>query len=376
MSGRSWRARRENLRKSLPGRAALWAASAAYGGATAIRRGLYGLGILKGKRLGAKVICFGNLTTGGTGKTPAVLLAAQTLRKRNRQVAILTRGYGAKRKKAPKDDGRVLALLEDVEVPWTECGDEPWMMRHCLRGLGVPILVCPDRWKAGRQALTYYRSEVILLDDGFQHLQLHRDLDIVLLNAPDPFGGERLLPAGDLREPIRELGRAHLVLVTHADEVPPGDLEALRGRIRGLAPGAAVVESAHRPDFLLNLRTRAKLSPKTLEGREAASFCGLGRPEQFEGMLKRLGASLAHRWRFPDHHPYTLVELRSIQNARLGTAGADPNKLPALLTTFKDAPRLPDGWENILTGDVLALGIKLEILKGKKEWNDALSAGL
>ena len=354
----------------------MWAASAAYGGVTAARRALYGLGFFKRRRLGAKVICIGNLTAGGSGKTPAVLLAAQTLRKRGHQTAILTRGYGAAPKKKAGKGGRVLALLEDGEVPWTECGDEPWMMQHCLRGLGVPVLVCPDRWKAGVEALTYYHSEVLILDDGFQHMGLHRDLDIVMINARDPFGGERLLPAGDLREPLRELGRAHLIVVTHSDEIPAKQLEALRGRFKAMAPGAAVIESAHRPDFLLDLRTRKKSDPEILKGLEAASFSGIAKPEQFEAMLQRLGADLAHRWRFPDHHPFTLAELRSIQNARLGRAGGDENKLPALVTTFKDAPRLPEGWEKILTGSVLALGIKLEILKGKNAWNDALLAGL
>jgi tetraacyldisaccharide 4'-kinase len=239
----TWSKRREKLRRSAGGRLLLGAASLASGGVR--RPGLYAAGVLKRKRVKAKVLCIGNLTVGGTGKTPAVLLAAETLRKRGHDVSILSRGYG--RRASPKE---VSVLLDGRHTDWRECGDEPWMIHQSLQGQGIPVLVCPDRAKAGELAIEMYGSRVLILDDGFQHLRLHRDLDVVLVNARDPFGGRRLLPLGDLREPLSALKRAGMVVITHADRVTAVELARLRGDIEALHPGVTVVESAHKADHL------------------------------------------------------------------------------------------------------------------------------
>jgi tetraacyldisaccharide 4'-kinase len=356
----SWSKRRARLRASLPGKALLGAASLAYGAGVLGRRALYALKVLPRKRIEAKVICIGNLTTGGTGKTPAVLLAAETLRRRGHEVSIVSRGYG---RTAPKKD--VTVLIDGRKTDWRLCGDEPWMIHQSLQGQGVPVLVCPDRAKAGALAVEMYGSRVVILDDGFQHLRLHRDLDVVLVNARDPFGGGRLLPWGNLREPVSALRRAQLVVITHADRITAPELSALRERIHAVHPGVTILESAHKADHILDVRTEQKRALTNLKGRPVAVLSGLGDPLAFESQLESLGATIAQAWRYPDHHAYAEDELKSIEALRGG--------LP-LVTTFKDFVRLPGRWREILSGEVLVLGIKLEILKGRNQWIDTLDA--
>lgn len=356
----SWDKRRQRMKKTLGGRALLGAASLAYGAGVLARRGLYALGALPRRKLGAKVICIGNITAGGTGKTPAVLLAVETLRKRGHPVAILSRGYG---RTAPKSE--ITVLIDGRPADWRKSGDEPWMIHQSLIGQGVPVLVCPDRAKAGDLAVEMYGSRVLILDDGFQHLRLQRDLDIVLVNALDPFGGRRLLPLGNLREPIGALRRAQMIVITHADRVTTAQLDALRTEIEAVKPGIPVLESAHKADHLLDVKADQKRPLSHLAGKAVAVFSGIGDPLAFEATIEELGGKTAQTWRYPDHHAYTARDLRSIQDLR--------GDLP-LVTTFKDFVRLPEEWRETLSGEVLVLGIKLEILKGRNHWIDTLDA--
>jgi tetraacyldisaccharide 4'-kinase len=295
----SWSKRRSRLQSHLPGKTLLGAASLAYGAGVAGRKILYKLKVLPKKRIEAKVICIGNLTVGGTGKTPAVLLAAETLRKRGHKVSIVSRGYGAVRLKK-----EVTVLIDGRQTDWRQCGDEPWMIHQSLQGLGVPVLVCPDRTKAGELAVEMYGSKIVILDDGFQHLRLHRDLDIVLVNARDPFGGRHLLPLGNLREPISALRRAQMVIITHADRVSAAELSQLHKDIESAHPGVSVLESIHKADHILDVRTEAKHPLSYLKGKAVVALSGLGDPVSFEGQLESLGATLSQRWRYPDHHAY------------------------------------------------------------------------
>ena len=355
---KDWARRRELWRRRWAGRAVLGVASFFYGLAMAARRRAYEAGWLKSRRLPAKVVCIGNLTTGGTGKTPAVLLAAHTLRRRNLPVAILTRGYG----RAVSAE-RVVTLLDDEPPDWTECGDEPWMMHHSLLGQSIPILVCADRAKAGDQAVTYYHSKIIILDDGFQHLKLKRDLDIVLVNATDPFGGGAVLPLGNLREPLSALSRAGMIVLTHADAVEGERLEAVKERLRAYNADAPILEAAHKPDFLLDPRTGQRHKLSHLDGKKAVSFCGLADPSSFEDLLGRIGIETTQRWRYPDHYPYRPADIASINRVAAG--------LP-IVTTLKDMTRLPKNWRELVQGDLYVLAIKLEILKGRNVWTDKL----
>lgn len=359
----SLEARRARLRRSLGGRAALTAMSWAYGAGVLLRDAAYAVGLRRPRHAGVRTVCIGNITTGGTGKTPAVLAAAQLLKKRGLKPAILSRGYG--RQAGGRD---VQVLLDGRSASWEQTGDEPWMMHRALKGLGIPILVSPDRVAAAETAVRFYTPDVLLLDDGFGHRRLGRDADIVLLNALDPFGGGRLLPAGDLREPPAALARAALALVTHADQVPPERLAELRAAVAAVRPDLPVAESAHRAEGLYGLKDDAHHPVRWLKGRKVCALSAIGAPAAFEAELRRAGAELVQCWRYPDHHPYTARELRSIESVRHG--------LP-LVTTFKDFPRLPPGWERTLSGEVLALGIRLEVLKGRRRWEEAVcgSAG-
>jgi tetraacyldisaccharide 4'-kinase len=350
--------RREKLRASAGGRALLGAASLAYGAGVLARRGLYASGVLTRRKVKAKVICIGNLTVGGTGKTPAVLLTAETLRKRGHAVAIISRGYG---RRAPARE--VSVLLDGRQTDWRECGDEPWMIHQSLHGQGIPVLACPDRAKASALAVEMYGSKVLILDDGFQHLPLHRDLDVVLINARDPFGDRLLLPLGNLREPLSALRRAGVVVITHSDRITAAELSRLRGDIDALHPGVLVVESAHKPDHLLDMKTETKLPLSTLKDKVVVAFSGIGDPLSFEMNLEALGVSVAQSWRYPDHHSYTSRELKSINDLR--------GDLP-VVTTHKDFVRLPADWREKLTGDVYMLAVKLELLKGRNAWIDTL----
>lgn len=349
---------REDLLRSAGGRALLTLLSWLYGAAVLARQRLYGWGILSSRRLPARTICIGNLTAGGTGKTTAVLLAARTLRQHEKSVAILTRGYAR-----PSASKEVKVLHGGRSVGWMEAGDEPWMMHQTLKDLDVPILVCPDRYRAGMDAVSHYDPDVLLLDDGYQHLALRRDLDVLLLSAADPFGGGRLLPRGTLREPLGAMRRAGMIIITHSDSVPLKRLDEIRLRIRETNPKAQILQAVHRPDHLFDLKREGRRPLKQLKGLDVSCFCGLGDPAPFEAHLRGLGAKVRQAWRFPDHHPYTRRELRSIDGVR---------EKMAVVTTFKDAARLPADWDQVLQGEVLALGIRMEITEGLESWEALL----
>lgn len=357
-----WARKRSRLQENLFGRLFLGFCSLFYGAVALARRFLYDHGYLKSRSLGAKVISIGNLTAGGTGKTPAVLLAARALRQAGRNVAILTRGYGR-----PSAGQEALVLLEDKSIPWTQCGDEPWMMRAYLQGLGIPILVAPDRAKAGLTAVSFYHSDVLILDDGFQHRKLKRDLDILMVNCRAPFEDGHMLPLGDFREPLSSLARAHMVVLTHADMVDGSRVQSIRETIAAINPNISILESVHRSDFLLELKTEKRHPLTLIKNRDVVAFSAIADPESFESQLESLGGKIVQKWRYPDHHPYALEEIRALQAVSAGTP---------IVTTFKDVPRLPAQWREILTGEIYVLGIKLDIIKGEKSWNDALCAGL
>ena len=354
----TWQARRAGLLKTTGGRVLLWLLSIGYGGAVMARGLCYDLGLLRSRKAGAKVVCIGNLTTGGTGKTPATVLAAQTLRRSNHAVAILSRGYGR-----PQRSPAICVINDNSALDWQQCGDEPWMMHQILNGQGVPILVASDRVRAAAQAVTFFNSRVLILDDGFQHRRLQRDLDVVLVNAVDPFGGRRLLPMGNLREPLRALRRAGLIMLTHVDQVPDAVLAALREEIIRINPRAPLLEAVHRPDFLLEASTGRRFPLAHLAGSPVGTLSGLGAPEQFESCLERNGLTVAQRWRYPDHHRYDSAELGSISHL----LGALP-----LITTYKDLVRFPPDWHQSLSGQVFVLSIKLDIIKGAEVWNETL----
>jgi tetraacyldisaccharide 4'-kinase len=269
-------------------RGGLWLASLPYGLAVRLRNGLYERGWTERRRAPVPVVSVGNLTVGGTGKTPCVEYVARFYRQRDRRVAVLSRGYGAA-------GGR---------------NDEAMVLEENLPD--VPHLQGPDRAALAAAAVEELESEVLVLDDGFQHRRLRRDLDVVLLDATDPWGHGHLLPRGLLREPRSSLRRAGAVVLTRCDQVDGTGRGRLRDAVARLAPGLPVAETTHRPVILSNgVRETAPLD--RLRGRPVAAFCGLGNPEAFRRTLGGLGANVVAFRTFPDHHPYARADVDDLR---------------------------------------------------------------
>jgi tetraacyldisaccharide 4'-kinase len=291
-----------------------------------IRFLLYRYGIFRQKRSNARVISIGNITVGGTGKTPLVIYLTQKLKERNRKVAILTRGYGRKSKE-------LVELIPETKEgkDWQETGDEPFLLANRL--LDVPILVNKYRFLSAERATEKHRSEILLLDDGFQHLGIFRDLDIVVIDSVDPFGNGRLLPAGILREPLTSLGRADVFVLTKTDQISGKD-DLIRA-LKEYNPKALVVESVYRISDIGNLAEGGSIDQKILEGKKALLFSGIGNPFSFERTVAQLKVEILGHRIFRDHFAYRDKDvLNLISEAQ--AAGAD-----FIVTTEKDSVRIP-----------------------------------
>jgi tetraacyldisaccharide 4'-kinase len=276
------------------------------------------------KRLPCRVISVGNLTLGGTGKTPMVEAIAMLLRQHGYHVGVLSRGYGGRGREAMtvvSDGARCL-------VPPEVAGDEPVLLAEHLTG--VPVVVGRDRYAAGMLAVERFGVDVLILDDGFQHLQLARDLDILLLDAARPFGTGRLFPQGDLRERPSALARADVIVFTRWEQgmpVPPSALS-------GAHPLPPSFRSCHEPCGLRALSDGRVLPLSALTARCVLAFCGLGTPASFRRTLERLGAVVVAFVAFPDHHVYSRSDLEQMVHA------AESRGAEILITTEKDAIRL------------------------------------
>ena len=294
-----------------------------YAAAVRVRAGAYARGLLAAYRLEVPVVSVGNLTFGGTGKTPTVVALVRDLTRRGRRPAVLTRGY-RRSSAAP-----LVVVGPEPRQPVEETGDEPLELARRLPD--VPIVVDADRVRGGRTA-TAHGANVVVLDDGFQHLRLERDLDLVVVDAGDPWGGCLLPPRGRLREPMAALRRASAVLVT---KVPVDHRPVVDAVAATVAAHAACVPVLAARLRLSRVRTpQGWLTPENLAGRRVFAFAGVGRPQGFAALLEQAGVELVgSRW-FPDHHRYTAAELESLA-AAASTVGA------TLVTTGKDAVKLP-----------------------------------
>src|SRR5437764_649845 len=336
-----------------------------------LRLYLYRKRICRERTLGCLVISIGNLTVGGTGKTPVVEKFARALQTGGRRVAILSRGH----KSIPKPTKRNWfdrMLGKDVDPPRVvsdgkllmldpkTAGDEPYMLAHNLKD--VIVLVDKDRVKSGKLAIDKWKVDTLLLDDGLQYLHLKHRLDIVLVDRQQPFGNEFLLPRGTLREPPRNLRRASYIFITKNTGEPN---DKLVERIRRYNRTAEIIECAHRPLYLQNIYTGERLLLDRLRGAFIGSICGIAAPESFEGALKNLGANVNLALRYIDHHYYTEAELRGFINRR------DRRDLAMIVTTEKDAVRMPQLAE--VKVPIYFMRVEIDILSGHESWEHCVA---
>ena len=335
------------------------------------RRFLYNVRILRDSTLGVQVIAIGNLTVGGTGKTPVVEKLARELRDQGRNVAILSRGY---RSKPPPFHQRLLSKLffrDDTTPPRVvsdgksllldseTAGDEPYMLASNLKD--VVVLVDKDRVKSGRYAIEKFGCDTLLLDDGFQYWKLAgRRQDIVLVDRQQPFGNERLLPRGTLREPPSHLARANMIFVTKSD----GHTEELRRRIAQLNATAGIIECVHHPLYLEDVFTGQRRELDFLRDCKAASLSGIAQPESFEQSLVQLGADLVYSKRFADHHRFTQQEVLNVINR------SKKRQAETIITTQKDAVRFPKLDRRDLP--IYFMRVEIKIVSGAKDFQDCV----
>jgi tetraacyldisaccharide 4'-kinase len=332
--------------------------SAVFEQGVALRHVAYRRGWLKTRRLSRPVVSVGNLSVGGTGKTPLVILMAETLLAAGHRPCILTRGYGRRR-------GKGLIVLEPgphrVADP-RKVGDEPAALARALPD--VPIIVSPNRLRGGQIGEQRFQATVHLLDDGFQHLALYRDLDVVLLDVTRPLSDSALLPAGRWREPFSALRRAHWVILTRTELAEAGGWQA---RVQAQNPQARIFRCSTKLAGLVDARSGLSEPQANLLGKKAAAFCGIGNPAAFFADLRGWGFSVVAERVFPDHHIYRRHELDNLF-ALWRSAGAQ-----TILTTQKDLMNLPPDWNAPLP--LFACCIQPEI-EEKMEFERALLAQL
>ena len=334
--------------------------------------------MVKPKRLPAKVISIGNITLGGTGKSPAVIAIAEEAKKQGLHPCILTRGYKGKVKGPcfviPVGAGLCACPGQSQGVAPTkkrdygkhictglDAGDEPVLMAERLKD--VPIVKCADRYKGGQFALDNLSSEVrkgvlpyaptnskllFLLDDGFQHWALHRDVDILLIDATNPFGNERLFPEGRLREPLNSMKRANIIVLTKADSVSKKTIPALIQKIRKYNSDAPVYTASHKPSSLVNVAGKFS-NLAVLKNKKIYAFAGIANPDYFKDILVANGADIVKFKSFRDHHIY---KQRDMDKIKTEAEGLD------IITTEKDLVKLK---EMQLPDNIFALRIDFSV---------------
>ena len=315
-----------------------------YGLIMTIRAFLYRRGLLKTERLKVPVVSVGNLSMGGTGKTPLVMCVVRHLLERGRRPAIVSRGYGGKAR------GRVNVVSDGHGIQLTPvmAGDEPWLLAAAFPQ--VPVVTGARRVEVGRFVLQNTETDVIVLDDGFQHLALHRDFDLVLFSVKAPLVDARIFPAGLLREPISALRRAHAFIITGVDNRTERQGHAFKRFLHEHAPQAPVFFGEYLPVCVL-AGGRNEIYPTEKAKRlKLCGFCGIGNPGAFRDTLAKEGYQMCGFKAFVDHHPYTGKDVEGL------VAWARASKAQALITTEKDFVKLKP-----FLGDFPILALKVEL---------------
>jgi tetraacyldisaccharide 4'-kinase len=311
-----------------------------------LNRWAYRVGIFPTRCLPVRVISVGNLTLGGTGKTPIVIMIAETLREHGYKPAILSRGYSGRSKEAVNVvcDGQKVLLSADV------AGDEPTMIARRLKN--IPVLTGKSRYATGSYAIERLGVDTLILDDGFQHRALSRDLNILLFDQKKPLGNGNLFPAGELRESVQESDRADLICLTRCSR----DENSSPAQAQ-FPPTTPVIKTALRPDALMRLDNHEMLDVEILNGQPVAAFCGIAKPGDFKATLETAGAQLVFFRAFGDHHHYVADELQSLDR-EAQEAGAK-----YVLVSEKDSVKIDPSMFSI---PVLKLVVDVEILEGRE----------
>ncbi len=354
-------------------RAFLFGLSRVYRSLVQLRLSLYNHRIIRQRMLGCLVVSIGNVSVGGTGKTPVVEVFAKTLAAKNRRVAVLSRGYRSKSKPLWQKL-RDKILRRDHEIPpkvvsdgkrllmdSAMAGDEPYMLASNLPN--VVVLVDKDRVKAGRYAIREMGADTLILDDGFQYLRLKPRLNILLVDSTCPFANHNLLPRGLLREPIKNLRRADYIFLTKSNG--GSHLRHLKQFVQRHNPKAEIIECTHRPRYLEEVYTKERASLSVLKGRRVAAISGIAVPESFENFLRKLGAQLVYAEQFIDHHRYREQEVIDFINASLN------REAQVIVTTEKDAVRFPKLYRRDIP--VYFLRVEIDILSGEESFNECIS---
>ena len=344
-------------------------AAAGYAATVGLRNFLYSSGWLKTHRVDATVFSIGNITVGGTGKTPLVVWLCNKITKnsklktKNCGVAILTRGYKTRRAFPRLRSGQACAVRRAKNGRNTQYalhnteGDEPAILvQSCPQ---AKVVVNPDRVAGATEAITGFGAKVLIMDDGFQHRRLHRDIDIVTIDATCPFGYGRMLPAGLLREPITSLKRADAVIITRCDQIHEAKLSKLEEKLQWVNPDMIIARSIHRP-VCAKLADGKEISIEQLKGRSVFAFCGIGNPQSFLGTIKNIGAELVGSKIYDDHYHYTDDDISDIcaQAIQLGAN--------LMLTTQKDWSRLPiENRKSKIEMPLAYLAIELKFISGE-----------
>lgn len=338
-----------------------------YGLGVDCKLGLYKLGLLQRHKLACRVISLGNITVGGTGKTPTAQRLAMIIRDMGYRVVILNRGYraGWRGSVGLVSDGR------RIYMSVSEAGDEAYLLAKNLPG--VAVVIGKNRTVTGDYAVANLNADFIILDDGYQHWQLARDLDVVLIDSINVFGNNYLLPRGTLREPLTHLDRAHAFLLTRSDQATDDARDVIRDTLGRYNDQALVVGSVHNPRCFIEIAEWYKgVRPETVAleavcGKRVLPFSALGNPSSFEQTIAGLGAAVVGSVRYPDHHDYTMAEMQEVMQKAVDCQAY------ALATTEKDAVKIPS---EFIHSDrplpVYVLGIEVKFTEGYQELMDLI----
>jgi tetraacyldisaccharide 4'-kinase len=323
-----------------------------YRGVVQTRHWLYQRGILRSKKLPCKIISVGNISLGGSGKTPTTHYIAKLLKENGFRVGIVSRGYRG------KVTGKVNLISNGDNVLFSpmNAGDEPYMLAKKLKG--IPVLTSKDRYQGGRYAIEHFNSSVLILDDGFQHIRLKRDIDILLLDSRIMSGSNYLFPRGALREPLINMKRADVFLVTRAKNLD--EQRELAHIIRSFKKDAEIFFGYFQAKHLVDPFGEKK-SLGYLKGKKVLAFCGIANPEHFTTSLKELGAIVAKELIFPDHHWYSSVDYKRIEE--------NSREVNFAVTTEKDMVKIDDSFLSNLKTFALSIELRLE---GEEEFKDFL----